>query len=85
VMTARARHSSSGLGTSALAIGMVLEILESPRVRGFVVAAGCHRVFFHCDMALFEPCQVWFTLESLVEGYPVPTWGWRSSTQMQFW
>ena len=38
---------------------------------------GCRWVFFHCDVVLFEPHWVHFALESSVEGYLVPMWGWR--------
>jgi len=39
---------------------------------------GCRQVFFRCDVASAEPCQVQVVLESSVEGYPVPMQGWRS-------
>jgi hypothetical protein len=68
-----------GLGARALAIGTVIDVLESPQVRGFVAAAGwLPPGVFRCDMASAEPCQVQVVLESSVEGYPAPMQGWRS-------
>jgi len=54
-----------GLDAHTLAIGTVLDVLESPLVWGFIAAADwLLPVIFCCDVASFEPRQVQFALES---------------------